>query len=189
MSPVRDSARVGLLGHLVLFHLRVNWRLRLAWSFEAFVGRGEDGDLELWAACGTSRPRRVATLTPQEASLLTASLAGLSLDAWEPGRAGAAPSLDGWGWSTELIGAGMGQSAYGSCPSGEKNGSPLPEGAVPEGMPAVVEALASLGLPVSWTDRGPRATGAPLPEAPQPEDEAGTPEGPVLPFDLGALGL
>lgn len=83
----------------------------------------------------------------------------------------------------------MGQSAYGSCPSGEKNGSPLPEGAVPEGMPAVVEALASLGLPVSWTDRGPRATGAPLPEAPQPEDEAGTPEGPVLPFDLGALGL
>ena len=177
MSPVRDSARAGLLGHLVLFHLRVNWRLRLAWSFEAFVGRGEDGDLELWAACGTSRPRRVATLTPQEASLLTASLAGLSLDAWEPGRAGAAPSLDGWGWSTELIGAGMGQSAYGSCPSG------------PEGMPAVVEALASLGLPVSWTDRGPRATGAPLPEAPQPEDEAGTPEGPVLPFDLGALGL
>lgn len=189
MSPVRDSARAGLLGHLVLFHLRVNWRLRLAWSFEAFVGRGEDGDLELWAACGTSRPRRVATLTPQKASLLTASLAGLSLDAWEPGRAGAAPSLDGWGWSTELIGAGMGQSAYGSCPSGEKNGSPLPEGAVPEGMPAVVEALASLGLPVSWTDRGPRATGAPLPEAPQPEDEAGTPEGPVLPFDLGALGL
>ena len=128
MDPVRDSARAGLLGHLVLFHLRVNWRLRLAWSFEAFAGRGEDGVLELWAACGTSRPRRVATLSPQEESLLTASLAGLSLDAWAPGRAGAAPSLEGWGWSTELIGAGMGQSAYGSCPSGEKDGGPLPEG-------------------------------------------------------------
>lgn len=189
MDPVGDSARAGLLGHLVLFHLRVNWRLRLALSFEAFAGREEDGALELWAACGTSRPRRVATLSAREESHLTTSLAALSLDAWAPGQAGAAPSLDGWGWSTELVGAGVGQSACGSCPSGEKDGQPLPPGAVPEGLPAVVEALAGLGLPVAWTERGPRATGAPLPQAPQPEDDAGESEGPALPFDLGALGL
>ena len=46
MDPVGDSARAALLGHLVLFHLRVNWRLRLALSFEAFAGREEGGALE-----------------------------------------------------------------------------------------------------------------------------------------------
>ncbi|MGN0075689.1 MAG: hypothetical protein ACI38Z_01770, partial [Parafannyhessea sp.] len=119
-------------------------------GFELYVGRNEDDALELWFGKGLARTQRVATLDADGAVRLTGALLPLGLDPWEDGGA---PCLDGWGWSLELIGAGMGQAAYGSAPA---DCADADAGAC-EGLRGLVLALAGMGLPIAWRQDGPHA--------------------------------
>lgn len=152
LDPATDADRRELLARLALLHLRVTRGLLAHDGFELYVGRNEDDAFELWFAQGLARTQRVATLDADAAANLTEVLLPLGLDAWEDGGA---PCLDGWGWSLELVGAGMGQAAYGTAPAACADA----DAGACEGLRDLVTALAGLGLPVEWCPDGPHATG------------------------------
>lgn len=152
LDSATDADRRELLARLALLHLRVTRGLLARDGFELYVGRNEDDAFELWFAQGLARTQRVATLDADAAANLTEALLPLGLDAWE---GGGAPCLDGWGWSLELVGAGMGQAAYGTAPAACADA----DAGACEGLRDLVLALAGLGLPVEWRPDGPHATG------------------------------
>lgn len=138
------GAEAALIERLALFHLRVRRGMDVDHAFEAYLGRNEGGDLELWFAPGASRAERCVTLDERGEGLVREALVGLRLDAWRSGG-GATPSLGSWSWSAEVIGDGMGMVGYGRAVAAE-------------GLAGVVAALARLGLPVECAPGdGPRA--------------------------------
>ncbi len=132
-----------LASRLALLHLRVSRGGVATRGFEAFVGRTEEGMLELWWATDNHRARRVLSLDGVQENALATSLGALDLEPWEHG--GARPAQPGgWHWSLECAGAGLGASGFGHA------GAPAELG-------GVVYALADLGLPLIWDDvEGPR---------------------------------
>ena len=154
MEPATDADRERLLGRLVLLHLRVSRSLDLRRGFEAYVSRNEDDDLELWFAAGTSRAERSMVLDPTRGASLVDAVRPLALDAWADGGTGPdVATLDGWGWSVQMVGGGMGQAAFG-------HPDPADPDDVPAGLHGLVDALSGLGLPVCWGDDGPRVDGS-----------------------------
>lgn len=149
LEPATDADRERLVLRLALAHLRVTRGLLAKDGFELYVGRNEDDALELWFGQGLARTKKVATLGAEQSAPLTRALLGLRLDAWEKGSA---PSLDGWGWSVELVGAGMGQAAHGTA-----LGSAGADAGACEGLRGLVLALHGMGLPVAWRQDGPHA--------------------------------
>ncbi|OFK23569.1 hypothetical protein [Olsenella sp. HMSC062G07] len=145
LEHARDADLEALARSLALLHLRVSRALDLDRSFDLYVGRTEDAALDLWFGGGRRRPRRLRTLSAAEGEALASTLAKLALDAWRHGGPREdTRTLDGWGWSCEVIGGGRGASGFGRQ-------RPF------EGMEGLCDVLMRLGAPIGWEDDAPGA--------------------------------
>ncbi|WP_143803049.1 hypothetical protein [Olsenella urininfantis] len=136
----------GLLEGLSLFHLRVGRGLDVDASFELFLGRDEEGLYGLWFSRGLERARQLASVSWEGLSGFRSCVGALDLGAWHDGGPSCGGcSLDAWGWSLELAGAGLGASAFG-------------REAAPGGLRELCRVLARLGAPISWGEAGPVAS-------------------------------
>jgi hypothetical protein len=150
MSALEEMEEVGadrvgeLAERLALLHLRVRRGMDTPCAFEVFVGRSEEGGLELWFSRGLTGARHVRDLDEREERELAGALCSVDLAPWRRGGPEKPPSLDVWSWSMQAIGAGLGVAGYG-------------RGAAPEGLASLVGLLSSFGLDVAWGDDGPYA--------------------------------
>lgn len=142
-AGLEDMDRVAR--ELVLLHLRINHGFEFDRSLHLYVGRREDADLDVMMSIGPKTPVLIARWGEVERVALEGALSSFDLPAWRDGG-GLAPALDGWGWSMQVIGAGMGCSGFGH------NGWPA-------SLERLIATLGTLGIPVCWCDGdGPHAS-------------------------------